>query len=61
VATAKDRWLGPDGQDGGWISGGAYANADGGISDARPKLYMKFTAGGAGTYYIFLTIKTTRD
>ena len=61
VTQNQDRWLGPDGSDGGWVPIGVYVNADGGHSDASHKLYMKFTAGGTGTFSIFLTIKTSRD
>ena len=35
-----------------------YVNADGSNSTAQGKLYMKFIAGGTGTFGIFLTIKT---
>jgi hypothetical protein len=61
LTAAKDRFVAADGSDAGWTSAGSYSNADAGHSDAKSKLYMKFVAGGAGTYYIFLTIKTTRD
>jgi len=37
---------------------GPYVNADSSNSTAQGKLYMKFIAGGTGTFGIFLTIKT---
>jgi hypothetical protein len=37
---------------------GPYVNADGSNSTAQGKLYMKFIAGGTGTFGIFLMIKT---
>jgi hypothetical protein len=61
VATAQDRYLNPDGSDGGWLQiGMPYVNADGGISNAQSKIYIKFVAGGAGTYDVFLTIQTDK-
>jgi hypothetical protein len=61
VTTASDRYLAADGSDGGWIQIGIpYINADGGISTAQSKIYMKFVAGGPGTYVILLTIQTDK-
>jgi hypothetical protein len=61
VTNVQDRFFNADGSDGGWLQiGTPYLNADGGISTAQPKLYLKFVAGGAGTYNIFLTIKTDK-
>ena len=40
------------------LSLGPYVNADGSNSTAQGKLYMKFIAGGTGTFGIFLTITT---
>ena len=45
---------------GGWTPVGRYVNADGSNSTAQGKLYMKFIAGGTGTFGIFLTIKTDK-
>jgi hypothetical protein len=63
VAQAADRYLLPDGSDGGWpTSPMPYVNADGASNTtAKGKLYLKFTAGGTGTFGIFITIKTGDD
>jgi hypothetical protein len=63
VKTAGDRYVLSDGSDGGWLDVPLpYVNADGASgTTAKGKLYLKFVAGGAGTYNIFLTVKTDSD
>jgi hypothetical protein len=62
VATAADRYLLADGSDGGWSFPTPYINADGASpTTAQGKLYLKFVAGGTGTFGIFITIKTKGD
>jgi hypothetical protein len=63
VATASDRYVLSDGSDGGWPAVPIqYVNADGtSNTTAQGKLYLKFIAGGAGTFGIFITVKTEKD
>ena len=55
------RYFGSDGSDGGWTPVGPYVNADGGVSAAQQKLYMKFVAGGTGIFSIFITVRTFKS
>lgn len=57
AASGADRYE-KDGQDGGFESMGSYRNADGGLSTAKSRLYMKLTVPGAGAkrFGIFLQI-----
>jgi hypothetical protein len=63
VATSNDRYVLADGSDGGWPTQPIpYVNADGTSgTTAQGKLYLKFMAGGAGTFGIFVTVETDND
>ena len=57
VNPANDRYVLPNGSDGGWQTLGQYVNTDD-PNIPQNKLYMKFIAGGNGTFSAFLTIRT---
>lgn len=57
AAAGDDRYL-KDGQDGAFESMGGYRNADGSLSNAKSKVYMKLTVPGAGAkrFGVFLQV-----